>query len=116
MFMLTKKSVKAFKPSAYKSMQLSHLELTKPITKKNKGALKRWTDEKWLNLNALIDKNIEIPCGKKYKGQIEPTVCRPKIKINKQTPKPLVKDLTTQQITKAIKIKKTGKRITWSIL
>jgi len=92
--MLTKKILKSVKHSAYKSMQLTHLGLSKSVTKKNKGALKRWTDEKWLNLNAFIDKNIEIPCGQKYKGQIEPTVCRPKIKINKHTPKPLIKNLT----------------------
>ena len=46
------------KPSAYRSMHLGKLGLTKPSTKKNKGALLRWTKEKWLNLNALKYKNI----------------------------------------------------------
>ena len=101
------------KPSAYRSMHLGKLGLTKPSTKKNKGALLRWTKEKWLNLNALKDKNIMIPCGRKYKGQTEPTVCRPSKKISKKTPKPLAKDLTIKQIKKAIEIKKKGKRINW---
>jgi hypothetical protein len=111
-----KKEVKARKPSAYKSMALSKLGLSKPVNKSNKGALIRWSNEKWLNLNALKDKYIEIPCGKKYPGQTEPTVCRPKKKVSDKTPKPLAKDLTTKQIEKAIKIKKTGKRIEWSKL
>ena len=72
--MLTKKTVKAFKHSAYKSMQLSHLGLTKSVSKANKGALKRWSDEKWLNLNALRDKSIEIPCGQNNKGKKEQQV------------------------------------------
>jgi hypothetical protein len=104
------------KPSAYKSMQLSKLGLTKPTTKKNKGALIRWTKEKWINLNALKDKNIILPCGSKYKGQTEPTVCRPSKKISEKTPKPLAKNLTSKQIQKAIKIKKKEKRISWKDL
>jgi hypothetical protein len=114
--MPTKQQVKAQKPSAYKSMALSKLGLSKPVNKSNKGALLRWSGEKWLNLNALKDKGIEIPCGQKYKGQTEPTVCRPKKKVNQKTPKPLAKDLTTKQIEASIKIKKTGKRIDWSKL
>jgi hypothetical protein len=112
--MPTKQQVKAQKPSAYKSMQLSRLGLSKPTTKENKGALMRWSGEKWLNLNALKDKGIEIPCGQKYKGQKEPTVCRPKKRVNEKTPKPLAKDLTKAQIEAAIKIKKKGKTIQWS--
>ena len=101
------------KPSAYRSMHLGKLGLTKPSTKKNKGALLRWTKEKWINLNALKDKHIMLPCGHKYKGQTEPTVCRPSKKISNKTPKPLAKDLTTKQIKKAIEIKKKEKRISW---
>lgn len=104
------------KPSAYRSMQLSKLGLSKPTTKSNKGALLRWSKETWLNLNALKDKQIEIPCGKKYRGQTQPTVCRPKKKVSSKTPKPLAKDLTKKQIEKAIEIKITGKRINWSKL
>jgi hypothetical protein len=101
------------KHSAYRSMRLSKLGLSKPTTKENKGDLMRWTKEKWLNLNALKDKNIELPCGTKYKGQKEPTVCRPKIKVSSKTPTPLAKDLTKAQIQKAIEIKKKGKTIQW---
>lgn len=102
------------KHSAYRSMQLAKLGVSKPTNKENKGALQRWTDEKWLNLNALKDKGIELPCGQKYKGQTEPTVCRPKKKVNDKTPKPLAYQLTNKQIEKAIEIKKKGKVINWS--
>jgi hypothetical protein len=104
------------KHSAYKSMRLASEGKTKPTNKANKGALKRWTDEEWLNLNALKDKGIELPCGTKYKGQKEPTVCRPKKKVNKKTPKPLAGQLTKKQIEKAVEIKKKGGRIIWADL
>lgn len=103
------------KHSAYRSMKLASEGKSKPTTKANKGALQRWSDEEWLNLNALI-LGKELPCGTKYKGQKEPTVCRPNKKVNEKTPKPLAKDLTKKQIEKAIEIKKKGKRIDWSKL
>ena len=102
-------------PSAYRSMQLAKLGLSKPTNKDNKGALLRWTKQNWVNLNALKDMGIYIPCGKKYPGQTEPTVCRPKKKVGK-TPLPLADDLTKRQIEKAIEIKKKGKRINWKDL
>lgn len=104
------------KHSAYRSMKLASEGKSKPTTKENKGALQRWTDEQWLNLNALIDINKELACGTKYKGQKEPTVCRPKYKINEKTPKPLAGKLTDKQIKKAIEIKKKGGRIIWAEL
>lgn len=104
------------KHSAYRSMKLASEGKTKPVSKSNRGALQRWSDEKWLNLNALIYLGKELPCGTKYKGQKEPTVCRPKKKISEKTPTPLAKDLTKKQIEKAIEIKKQGKRIDWSKL
>jgi hypothetical protein len=103
------------KHSAYRSMKLASEGKTKPTTKKNKGALMDWTREEWLNLNALIDIGKELPCGTKYKGQTEPTVCRPKKKVNDKTPK-LAKDFTKEQIKKAIEIKKKGDRIIWNDL
>jgi hypothetical protein len=67
-------------------------------------------------LNALLYLALEIPCGQKYKGQTEPTVCRPKFRKSPKTPRPLAKELTKKQIEKAIKIKKQGKRIDWKNL
>lgn len=104
------------KHSAYRSMKLASEGKTKPTNKSNKGALQRWSNEEWLNLNALLYLGMELPCGTKYKGQKEPTVCRPKKKISEKTPTPLAKDLTKTQIEKAIEIKKQGKRIDWSKL
>lgn len=98
------------KNSAYRSMQLAK----EGKTKNKDGNLKKWINEKWLNLNALADKKIEIPCGKKYKGQKDPTVCRPKKKISNTTSTPLANNLSKAQIKKAINIKKRGKRIDWS--
>lgn len=103
------------KPSAYRSMKMSQLNIT-PKSKQDKGKLKQWTREEWLNLNALLDVNLELPCGKKYKGQTDETVCRPKKKVNKSTPSPLAYDLTKKQIKKAIKKKNKGERINWKEL
>ena len=100
------------KNSAYRSMHLAKLNKTK---NKN-GRLRQWIEEEWLNLNALYEKNIELPCGKKYKNQKQPTVCRPKKKINKNTPEPLAYNLTKDKVKKAIKIKEKGDRINWKKL
>jgi acetate kinase len=110
-------AVKKMKPSAYKSMLMGKLGMSKSSSSK-KSDLIRWKNEHWLNLNALLITGQEIPCGKKYKNQkkSEPTVCRPSIKVNNKTPKPLAKDLTKKQIEKAIQIKKTGKRVNWQIV
>lgn len=112
---MKKSDIMKFKPSAYRSMLLSQYGYSKPTTKANKGALQRWKDEEWLNLNALLQGEY-LPCGKKYKGQKEPTVCRPRRKINEKTPKPLAEQLTKTQIKKAISKKKKGERIIWKDL
>jgi hypothetical protein len=107
-----KEAVKKMKPSAYKSMRMSQLKIT-PKNKRNKKDLLNWTKEEWLNLNALLDIGEELPCGQKYKGQKDKTVCRPKYKINEKTPEPLAYDLTEKEIRKAIKLKNKGERINW---
>lgn len=110
---------KAEKHSAYKSMRLASEGKTKPVTKANKGALKRWTDEKWVNLTALLTDKKELACGTKGKRQIQkeiPTVCRPSKKVSDKTPTPLAFDLSKKEINKAIQIKKRNKRINWSKL
>jgi len=111
-----KKAVKKMVPSAYRSMLMSRLNMTKP-NKTQEDNLRIWKAQKWLNLNALKDKKIEIPCGKKYLGQTEPTVCRPS-KVVGKTPLPLAHQLSNRQIAHAIKIKimKAGKRINWKEL
>ncbi len=109
--------IKNLPNSAYRSMLLSKAKanVTQPKTK-NKGDLKKWRLERWVNLNALRDKNLEIPCGQKYPNQTTPTVCRPMKRINKTTPTPLAYELTNNQITKAIKQKEKGQRINWKDL
>jgi len=106
------------KHSAYRSMKLASEGKSKPTTKENKGALQRWTNERWVNLSALLTDKKELPCGtkgKKQKQKAIPTVCRPKKKVNEKTPK-LAGQFTKKQIEKAIKIKAKGKRIDWSKL
>ncbi len=105
------------KNSAYRSMRLGKEKKTKSTPAKEKQ-LKAWGKEKWLNLNALLV-GQELECGKKYKGQKTPTVCRPKVDKSTKThttPKPLAYNLTKKQINKAIEIKKKGKMIKWSEL
>jgi len=117
-----KKAVKKMKPSAYKSMLMGKLGMTKSNPEKKRDLL-RWGSptkgEKWVNLSALLTDKKELACGTKGKLQKQkgiPTVCRPKKKISEKTPTPLSGQLTKKQIEKAIKIKKTGKRINWKDL
>jgi len=104
------------KPSAYRSMKLSQYGLAKK-NPKNEDKLKMWKDEKWLNLNALLlDPPQVLPCGKKYKNQTTPTVCRPSKLISSTTPRPLAYDLTRDQILEAIFQKMQGNRVLWRYL
>lgn len=111
------KSLGIPKPSAYRSMRLSSLGLVQP-SKETEERLQRWKEERWLNLTSLLtDKKIE-PCGRKGKKQKEldlPSVCRPTIKVNKDTPR-LAQTFSREQIKKAIDLKKEGKRIMWNKL
>jgi hypothetical protein len=106
------------KPSAYRSMKLSKLGLSKPTTKDNRGALLDWTRERWQNLTALLTDDAFYECGTKGKKQKElglPSVCRPTIRINDKTPK-LAQEFTEKQIRQAIEIKKKMQRINWAEL
>lgn len=104
-------------PSAYRSMRLSQLNLTKP-SKDTESKLKIWKAELWKNLTAKITDDKDLPCGTKGKNQKKiglPTVCRPTRKVNENTTK-LANTFTRDQILKAIEMKKQGKRIIWSQL
>ena len=106
------------KPSAYRSMKLAKLGLSKPTTKANRGALLDWTRERWQNLTALLTDDAFYECGTKGKKQKElglPSVCRPTIRINDKTPK-LAQEFTERQIRQAIEIKKKMQRINWAEL
>jgi len=107
------------KHSAYRSMKLSQLGLSKPTTNKNKDNLITWRREMWQNLTAkLTDGDKFYNCGNKGKNQIKmnlPSVCRPSIRINDKTPK-IASNFSNDQIKKAIKIKRQGDRINWDEL
>jgi hypothetical protein len=115
------KKVMKQKPSAYRSMQIAKLRgYSCNKTKKNEKDLQKWILEKWINLTARItDGDKFYKCGEKGKQQKLlnlPSVCRPSVKIDSTTSKPLAGELTNKQIEKAIKIKQSGKRINWKEL
>ena len=81
--------------------------------------LKNWINEKWANLTPkMLGDTKFYECGKKSKEQEKkglPSVCRPTIKVNKNTPT-LAQSYTKREITKAVNIKAKGGRINWSKL
>ncbi len=114
-------AVLKMKPSAYRSMLMGKLGLTKS-SKKGRESLYRWGNqkrgEKWINLTALLTDGQVLPCGKKGPKQKQlgwPSVCRPSVKVNEKTPS-LANEFTQTQIKKAIKIKQAGKMIRWNLL
>ena len=67
-------AVMKMKPSAYRSMLMGKLGLTKK-SKKGRASLCRWGSqkkgEKWINLTALLTDKKVLPCGKKGERQKE---------------------------------------------
>ena len=112
------------KHSAYKSMYLveEYERLGGRINKNlKKSGTATWNKEKWKNLTPIamgIESKIKnlTPCGEKHpKQKTNPTICRPTIKINKNTTS-LAQSFTKSQIKKALEIKKKGLRINWKEL
>lgn len=73
------------------------------------GGLKRWLDEKWIDVCYLPKK---VPCGRS-KGSLSKKrphypYCRPIIRISDKTPK-LASELTKEEIKKRCKRKRAGK-------
>jgi len=104
------------KPSAYRSMILGSKDGKQ--TPKSSDLL-RWTKEEWRNLTpVLLGDNKFYPCGTKSKEQISkglPSVCRPTVKISKETPT-LARNYDKKDIAKAVSIKKKGQTIKWTKL
>jgi hypothetical protein len=73
------------------------------VPKKEKG-LKRWFDEKW------IDIKTNKPCGAVHNSKYYPT-CRPKIKITNQTPT-VSSELSKKEKESMIKQKQKAKKKT----
>ena len=113
------------KNSAYKSMYMieKYKELGGKINPKaeKKSGTKIWLKEKWKNLTPLAlgleTKINNLPvCGAKHPKQGKnPSICRPTVKITKDTPV-LAQSYTLNEIKIALKKKKKGKRIDWSEL
>lgn len=98
-------------PSAYASGMVAKeykkemTELGKPPYKnkvtKNETGLKRWFDEKW------IDIKTEKPCGAVHNKDYYPT-CRPKIRINAKSPT-TISELSKKEKASMIKQKQKAK-------
>ena len=73
--------------SAYKSMyiQKKYKELGGRYKnkKKNIGDTKRWLNEEWVVVSEYLNGNKKIVCGT---SEIKKKVCRPLVRINKDTP------------------------------
>lgn len=112
--------------SAYKSMWLSrrYRALGGTVargTKRRASGTSVWRREKWLNLTpwgvGLVRRRVDSPaCGTKHPKQGQrPSVCRPSVRINADTPA-LASAFTRAQVKEAIKRKAAGKRIMWGTL
>jgi hypothetical protein len=106
--------------SAYKSMWITR-EYKKrgglySGKKKNTSGLTRWLKEEWVDLKRP-KKNSKgkitgyYKCARKSKTQSHP-LCRPSKRISKNTPK-TYKEISKHIIKKALKKKKSGKRISF---
>ena len=109
------------KNSAYKSMYINN-EYIKQGGKVKKGKtnnLEKWRKEEWVNLTPYVEgltNNIEkFECGEKAQKQKGKSICRPSVKVNKDTPK-LAQEFTKKELKKALDIKNKGKRINWKKL
>ncbi len=112
---MNRSEIDKMKPSAYKSARLAKLNNTKET-----GGLRNWFDEKWRNLTPkLLGDNKFYDCGTQSKQQREeelPSVCRPTVRVNSKTARPMAQQITRKQLKKAVEIKKMGDRIDWSKL
>ena len=77
---------------------------------RSKGLLKRWFDEKWVNVSSSQPRAV-VPCGQSHatiKGRYP--VCRPTRRITAGTPT-TIKELTKSQILSAIRRKQKVKQM-----
>jgi hypothetical protein len=89
-------------------------------TKNRDGNLKRWIEEKWVNLTPysenLVKSIYDSPeCGKPHPKQKGKSVCRPLKKISDKTPN-IASSYSKEQIKKAVKKKNKGEIIKWQKL
>lgn len=88
---------------------LAQKRMTSGSSKFSMGGLKRWLDEKWIDVCYLPKK---VPCGRS-KGSLSKKrphypYCRPSIRISDKTPK-LASELTKEEIKKRCRRKRAGK-------
>lgn len=66
---------------------------------KSTGGLLRWFKEKWVNL-----RKPSAPCGRDHQGAKGYPLCRPSVRVNRNTPK-IVGELSKRSIAKAMRKK-----------
>jgi len=110
------------KNSAYKSMYINkeYKKAGGKVKSDKKDNLSRWRRERWVNLSGVALGKTKLKnapeCGIKDKNQGKnPSICRPSVKVNKDTPK-LAQNFSKSQLKKALDIKKKNKRIEWEKL
>lgn len=72
------------------------------------GLLKRWKDEKWVNICEKDEKGNYTPCGRKIANlnKKDYPLCRPSIRINEKTPK-TIKEISEEERISMCKKKKS---------
>ena len=107
------------KPSAYRSMVMGKLGLTKSTPEKTADLIRWNKKEKWRNLTPImLGETGFFDCGEQSEQQKKlklPSICRPTVKVSEKTPK-LAQNFTKKQIKKAVEEKKKGNIISWSKL
>jgi len=99
--------------SAYKSAFIlkTYKELGGKIDEsKSKQGLRKWIKEDWKNLTPFVENlggKRDFSCGEKHPKQKNPSICRPLKDVDKYT---------KEQLTKAVKIKASGKNIDWKTI
>lgn len=119
---IKKKADKIFEGnSAYKSMYINkeYIKAGGKVKSDKKDNLTIWRKEKWVNIAPYVEgltNNIKkFECGERADKQKGKSICRPSVKVNKDTPK-LAQNFTKKELKKAYNIKQKNKRIQWENL
>ena len=119
---IKKKANKIFEGnSAYKSMYINkeYIKAGGKVKSDKKDNLDIWRKEKWVNISPYVEgltNNIKkFECGERADKQKGKSICRPSVKVNKNTPK-LAQSFSKKELKKAYDIKQKNKRIQWATL
>ena len=119
---IKKKADKIFQGnSAYKSMYINkeYKKAGGKVRSDGKDNLSIWRSERWVNISPYVEglsNNIkDFECGERADKQKGKSICRPSVKVDKETPK-LAQNFSKKELKKAYDIKQKNKRIQWEKL